>query len=121
MGARVVPMTIGLPEMTVPLLEGSGQLPRLSRSASLHDKSLTITLTNPSLDDAIAARIRIDGGARLGDARATVLTHEDMHATNTFERPDEVVLKPLTVQLSRETASVTIPKQAIAALTLQLM
>jgi alpha-N-arabinofuranosidase len=121
MGAQVVPMTIGLPEMTVPLLEGSGRLPRLSGSASLRDKRLTVTLTNPSLEDRIAARIRVSGGARLRDARATILTHEDMHATNTFERPDEVGLKPLAVELSRETASLTIPKQAIVALSLQLV
>jgi hypothetical protein len=48
------------------------------------------------------------------------LTHEDTHATNTFERPDEVGLKPLAVQVSRDTASVTIPKHAIVALSLQL-
>jgi alpha-L-arabinofuranosidase len=49
-----------------------------------------------------------------------VLTHEDMHATNTFERPDSVGLKPLAVDVSRETASLTIPKQAVVAIALQL-
>jgi alpha-L-arabinofuranosidase len=50
-----------------------------------------------------------------------VLTHEDMHATNTFERPDEVRLAPLTVQVTGQTASVTIPKQAVVAVALQLV
>ena len=49
---RLVPVTINLPAMTVPLLEGTATLPRLSGSASVRDKSLTVTLTNPSLEDA---------------------------------------------------------------------
>ena len=48
---RLVPVTINLPEMTVPVLEGTAKLPRLSGSASVRDKSLTVTLTNPSLED----------------------------------------------------------------------
>ena len=79
-----------------------------------------MTLTNPSLQDGVVARIRLSGGARLREARATVLTHEDMHATNTFEKPDEVGLAPLAAQVSRDTATVTIPKQAVVAVSLQI-
>ena len=68
--------------MTVPLLEGPGRLPRLSGSASVRDQSLTVTLTNPSLQEGVVTRIRVSGGALLREGRATVLTHEDMHATN---------------------------------------
>ena len=121
MGAQVVPMSMTLPEMTVPLLDGSGRIPRLSGSASLRDKSLTVTLTNPSLDEAVATRLRLAGGARLREARGTVLTHEDMHATNTFDRPDQVSLKPLPVQVSGDTASVTLPKQSVIAVALSLV
>ena len=121
MGATVVPVTINLPEMTVPVLEGTAKLPRLSGSASVRDKSLTVTLTNPSLEDPVVTRIRVAGGASLREGRATVLTHQDMHATNTFDRPDEVGLAPLAVQVSGNTASVTIPKQAVAAVSLQLV
>jgi len=81
---------------------------------------LTVTLTNPSLQDSVVTRIRLSGGARLREGRATVLTHQDMHATNTFERPDEVGLAPLAVPLSGDTATITIPKQAVVALSLQL-
>ena len=121
MGARYVPTRINLPEMTVPLLEGSARLPGLSASASVRDKSLTLTLTNPSLQDGVAARIRLVGGARLREARATVLTHEDMRATNTFERPNEVRLAPLAALVSRNTATVAIPKQAVVAVSLELV
>jgi alpha-N-arabinofuranosidase len=120
MGGRLVPVKISLPELTVPLLEGTGRLPGLSGSASLRDQTLTVTLTNPSLQEKVVARIRLTAGARLREARATVLTHEDMHATNTFERPDEVHLAPLPAQVSGETVTLTIPRQAVVAVSLRL-
>jgi alpha-L-arabinofuranosidase len=120
MGGRLVPAKINFPDLTVPLLEGSGRLPGLSGSASLRDKSLTVTLTNPSLHETVVARIRLAGGARLREGRATVLTHEDMHATNTFAKPNEVGLAALALTVSGDTATVTIPKQAVVAVSLQL-
>jgi len=121
MGGRLVPARISIPELTVPLLEGSGRLPGLSGSASIRDKRLTVTLTNPSLQESVVTRIRLSGGARLREGRATVLTHEDMHATNTFEKSDEVGLAALSAQVAGDTATVTIPKQAVVALSLQLV
>jgi len=121
MGGRLVPAKINLPEMTVPLLEGSARLPGLSGSASVRDKSLTVTLTNPSLQDGVVTRIRLSGGARLREVRASVLTHEDMRATNTFERPNEVGLAALAAQVSGDTATITIPTQAVVAVSLQLV
>ena len=120
MGARLVPARISFPEMTVPLLEGSGRLPGLSGSASVRDRVLTVTLTNPSLQDRVVTRIRLSGGARLREGRAAVLTHPDMHATNTFEKPGEVALAALAIQISGDTATVTIPKQAVVAVSLQI-
>ena len=99
---------------------GSARLPGLSGSASVRDKGLTVTLTNPSLQDAVVTRIRVSGGAGLREGRATVLTHEDMHATNTFEKPNEVGLAALAAPVSGDTATVTIPKQAVVAVSLQL-
>jgi alpha-N-arabinofuranosidase len=121
MGARFVPARIDLPDLTVPLLEGSAKLPRLSGSASVRDKSLTVTLTNPSLQDGVVTRIRMAGSARLREGRGTVLTHPDMHATNTFDKPNEVGLAPLAVQISGATATITIPKQAAVAVSLELV
>ncbi|MBK5296733.1 MAG: alpha-N-arabinofuranosidase [Vicinamibacteria bacterium] len=121
MGGRLVTARIDIPELTVPLLEGSARLPGLSGSASVRDKSLTVTLTNPSLQDRVVARIRLSGGARLREGRATVLTHQDMHATNTFDKPNEVGLAALAVQVSGDTATIIVPKQAVVAVLLQLV
>ena len=120
MGGRLVPVRIGLPELTVPLLEGSGRLPALSGSASVRDRSVTVTLTNPSLRESVVTRIRLAGGARLREARATVLTHPDMRATNTFEKPDEVVPMALAAPVSGDTAALTIPRQAVVAASFHL-
>jgi alpha-N-arabinofuranosidase len=120
MGGRSVPIRMDVPEMTVPLIEGSARLPGLSGSASVRDQRLTVTLTNPSLENGVVARIRLSGGARLREARATVLTHEDKRATNTFERPDEVALAPLSATVSGDTATVSIPGQAVVAVSLQV-
>ena len=120
MGGRLVPARIDVPALTVPLLEGSARLAGLSGSASVRNKDLTLTLTNPSLQEGFATRIRLAGAARLRDARATVLTHPDMHATNTFERPDEVTLAALPATISGDAVTLGIPKQAVVAVSLQL-
>ena len=120
MGARLVPMQIGIPELTVPILEGSAKLAGLSGSASIRDRRLAVTLTNPSLDAAVSARIRLDGAGRVAEGRGTVLTHEEMTATNTFDDPDNVTLSKLTVGVRGDAAHVTVPRQAVVALELQI-
>jgi alpha-N-arabinofuranosidase len=120
MGGRLLPVRINVPNLTVPLLEGGARLPGLSGSASVRGRVVTVTLTNPSLQDGVVTRIRLSGGAPLREGRATVLTHPDMHATNTFEKPNEVTLAALAIRVSGDTATVTIPKQAVVAVTLAL-
>ena len=120
MGARLVPLRIEAPELSVELLSGSGRLPALSGSASVRDSSLCVTLTNPSLDDAVRTSIRLEGGGRVAEARGRVLTHEDMKATNTFDRPNNVTLGPVTVEANADGARVTIPARAVVALELRI-
>jgi alpha-N-arabinofuranosidase len=118
MGGHLVPLTVDLPDLMVATLDRTVRLPGLSGSASIRDRRVTVTLTNPSLQDGVAARVRVAGGARLSEARATVLTHADMRATNTFAAPNAVGLAPLAVTLSGDTAAVAIPTQAVVAVSL---
>jgi alpha-L-arabinofuranosidase len=120
MGARLVPLRIEAPELSVELLSGSGRLPGLSGSASIRDSSLCVTLTNPSLDDAVRTQVRLEGGGRVAEARGQVLTHEEMKATNTFDRPRNVTLGPVTVEANADGARVTIPARAVVALELRI-
>jgi alpha-N-arabinofuranosidase len=99
MGGRSVPVRVPAP---------------LSASASLKDRTLTLTITNPSLDAPVKTRLRLAGGG-IAEARGTVLTHADMTARNTFERPEEVKLAPFAAA----GAEVTMPKAAVVALEIR--
>jgi alpha-N-arabinofuranosidase len=120
MGARLVPLRTSAPELTVEVLSGTAKLPGISGSASIRDRQLCVTLTNPSLHDAVSASVRLEGGGRVAEARGTVLTHEDMAATNTFDDPDKVGLVPIRVEVRGDAARVTIPRKAVVALELRI-
>jgi alpha-N-arabinofuranosidase len=119
MGARSTPLRVRAEELAVPSGQGSVRMPGLSGSASLRDNQLTLTLTNPSLDAGVIAQIRLASGS-IVEGRGQVLTHSDMRAHNTFERPDEVRLAPLPVLIRGAAAEVSIPRQAVVALGLRL-
>lgn len=119
MNGRLVPMRIKTDELKVPLLEGWGSLAGLAGSASIRERLLTLTLTNPSTEAAVTARIRFSGGIRATEARGTVLSHADPKAANTFAKSVEVIPSPLTVSLSGGTTTVVLPKQSVASLAFQ--
>jgi alpha-N-arabinofuranosidase len=113
MGARQVPVSNPVPELNVPALAGQARLPGVSVSASIHDRRLAVTLTNPSLDANLNLRMRLGGRAHATEARGLVLTHQDMQATNTFADPDEVKPVAHPVSAVAEGIELTLPKQAI--------
>jgi alpha-L-arabinofuranosidase len=49
-----------------------------------------------------------------------VLTHADMTAHNTFDRPEEVKLAPLPVSVRGGTVEVAIPKHAVVSIEVRL-
>jgi alpha-N-arabinofuranosidase len=120
MGARHVPMRVDAGPLTVPVGDGTAKMPPLSGSASIRDAVVTVTLTNPSVDAPLATRIRMSGGKRPVEARAVVLTHEDMRARNTFERPDEVHPVPLAAAISGGAVALELPKHSVAVVEIRL-
>jgi alpha-N-arabinofuranosidase len=70
----------------------------LSGSASLNDRVLTLTVTNPDISQARETEIALRG-ANIKDVKVTVLNHSDIHAHNSFVDPRKVEPK------SREVAS----------------
>jgi alpha-N-arabinofuranosidase len=113
MGARQVPVSNPVADLDIPVLAGQARLPGLSASASIRDRRLTVTLTNPSLESALPLRVRFANGARATEARASVLTHSDMRATNSFTDPEEV--KPAThpVRVAADGLALTVPTHAV--------
>jgi alpha-N-arabinofuranosidase len=120
MGAKLVPMRIQAPQLSVPILQGSATLPGIHGSASIREGRLCVTLTNPSLDDTVSVALRVEGGGRVAEGRGTLLGHEEITAANTFERPDAVTLKPIVVEVRGDAARVTIPRHAVVALELRI-
>ena len=121
MGARFVPLQARADELTVPVQQGTARIPAVTGSASIRERNAFVTLTNPSLDSALAVRIRFAGGARAREGRGTVLTHSDMRARNTFEQPKEVRLAPLPVAVSGASVAVELPRHSVAALEIALV
>ena len=120
MGGRLVPMQVNGNELTVPVQEGSAKIPCLIGSASLREKRLTVTLTNPSLESSVTARVRLAMGARPTEARGVALTHSDMRAANTFQRTNEVRPASLPVKVIGEGLALEIPRQAVVAIEIQV-
>ena len=120
MRGRSATMRIRSHELTVPSRSGSATMPGLSGSASFKDKTLTVTVTNPSLDSPVSARIRLTSG-NITDGRGTVLTHPEMTARNTFDRPDEVKLQPFPVSIRKNRLDVSIPPRAVVSLELRVI
>ncbi len=119
MEGRVAEMRIRCEDLHVPSGDGTATMPGLSGSASVKDKTLTVTLTNPSVDAAVAVRMRVTDG-HVVEGRGTVLTHEEMTAGNTFDHPNVVGLAPFSVNAGREAVELTIPRHAVVALELKL-
>ena len=101
-------------EWDVPNVEG---LPALIGSASLKDKCLVLTATNLHATEPMEAEIRLSG-ARIREARQTVLSHTDIHAHNTFQRPAEVMPVASEVSLRGDTPVFTFPPASVVRLDL---
>ncbi len=121
MGAQQLPIDVRAGELTVPARDGVAKMPALSGSASIRGTRVIVTLTNPSIESALATRIRFAGGASVSEGRAVVLTHDDMRAKNTFDKPDDVRPASLPVKVDGAVVLVDLPKHSVAALELQLV
>jgi alpha-N-arabinofuranosidase len=64
-------------------------LPGLSSSSSLKGNTLTVTVTNPSVDTSRTAEIAVRGG-RIQNISAAMLAAKDVHAHNSFDNPRAV-------------------------------
>jgi alpha-N-arabinofuranosidase len=88
-GAQSLRTVISAPAVPYTRNTRPAALAGLSGSASLRGSRMTLTVTNPSLDQAREAEIVLRG-ARLKNARAVTLAPSDPHAHNTFENPRAV-------------------------------
>ena len=91
-GAQALRTEIEAPEVTWGEGGTEQSLWGLAGSASLRGTTLTLTLVNPRIGEPAEVEIRLRGGARATGVAETILTHDDIHAHNTFMEPDTVRL-----------------------------
>lgn len=91
----------------------------LRGSASVRDKSLTITVVNPSVSEPRLAEIALRG-ATVSDASMRFLSDADIHAHNTFAQPDAVVPQTKLLSVSGGTLTIEFPPASVAAVSIQL-
>ncbi len=119
MEGRLVPLSIAAPDLKIVRKSGDGAaLAMVAGSASVREDRVTLTLTNASLDTAASVRIRLDG-VQAREVRGRVLTHADMRAANTFDRPAQVQPAALPAALKGGGVAAVIPSKSVAALEIR--
>ena len=84
------------PAISYARLKSTGSVLGLSASASVKNKTLTLTVTNPHVSEAHDVEILVRGAAP-GAVKAVQLSAPDIQAHNTFANPNAVVSKDATV------------------------
>ena len=98
--AKAVRLAVESPEVSFQAGGRAHQLFRLAGSASrMGEKQLTLTLVHSHATEPAEVVIRPKGAA-IGTVKWTVLTHEQLNASNDFEHPNTVVPKPREVSLA---------------------
>ena len=104
MGGRAVRAVFSAPEVQYTRVDKPAEFWGLSGSASINNKQLTLTVTNPHLSQPREAEIAVRG-ARAATAQAQVLAMPDVHAHNTFQNPRAV--QPRNEQVTVAAGSIT--------------
>ncbi len=91
----------------------------LNGSASLADRRLTLTVTNPHLTEPRETEIAVRG-ATVRTVRATSLTARDPHDVNTFERPDAITPRQADVAVRGAPLLYTFPPASVTKLEIAL-
>ena len=86
MGGHAVRAAFSAPEVQYVRVDKPAEFWGLAGSASIAGKQLTLTVTNPNLNEARETEIAVRG-AGISTARAQVLAMPDVHAHNTFKNP----------------------------------
>jgi alpha-N-arabinofuranosidase len=92
----------------------------LKGSASLRDKQLTLTVVNPHVSEARDSQIAVRG-AKIKSASATVLTHSDIHAHNTFAERNVVTPHEQNAEVKGDALSFHFPAASVTKLAVQLV
>jgi alpha-L-arabinofuranosidase len=116
---RSIRTVISAPDIHYTWDDKAAGLAGLSSSASLKGNTLTVTVSNPSIDASRAAEIALRGG-RIRNVTATVLASGDVHAHNSFDAPHAVEPSPLTLKWEGALMEHTFPPVSVTKFELIL-
>ncbi len=91
----------------------------LKGAASVRQKELNITVVNPDVQQSRETEISLLGAESVSGT-ATVLTHADIHAHNTFDNPDTVRPRTGNLQSTGRSFRYTFAPASVTRLQLQL-
>ena len=117
-GAQGIGVEIASPVAEFKVGAEKRTFPTLLGSASMSGKTIHISVVNTDLHRAIEAQI--DLGMKVKGGKATVLTAKDIHAHNTFEKPNEVVPTTSPLSVSGSPLKHTFPPASITVLELDV-
>jgi alpha-N-arabinofuranosidase len=96
------------------------QMPGLIGSASLQGDRALVTLVNPRLGQPLEVRLTLKDGAEAREGSATVLTHDDRQAHNTFDAPATIAPRPAPLDARGREFTVTLAPQSVTAIRLRV-
>lgn len=111
--------TVFASPQSAPGAGGGRALPALAGSASRHDREVVLTVVNTRAAEPLEAEISVRGAA-IQSADGMILTADDIHAHNTFERPRAVVPRSLPLTGQGPRLRHTFAPASVTRLTLQL-
>jgi alpha-N-arabinofuranosidase len=91
----------------------------LKGSASLRGKELTLTVVNPHVSGPRDTQITVRG-AKLKSATATVLSHSDIHAHNTFDQRNVITPKQQSAEVKGDVLNFQFLAASVTKLAVQL-
>lgn len=92
----------------------------LKGSSSVRGKDLTVTVVNPHVTEPRDTQITVRG-MKMKTASATVLTHPDIHAHNTFSEKDVVRPREQSADVKGDVVNFRFPAASVTKLSIQLM
>jgi alpha-N-arabinofuranosidase len=118
-GARSVRTLVASPENRYSRNGAPASMRGLNGSASVNGNQLTLTVTNPSMEQPREAEILIHGGTARAVAGVT-LAASDPHAHNSFADPRAVEPKAVAVTLKGTSVVHQFPSASVTKLTITL-
>jgi alpha-N-arabinofuranosidase len=118
-GAKAVRLDVRAPDIAFRMPNREAKTFRLAGSASMKGKDVTLTLVHAHANEPAEVAIALKGGSA-DVVKLTVLTHDELNAHNTFDRPDVVVPKSSTTDRRGSTLKVELPPASVTRLDMRL-